>query len=359
MKILLDGTVFGNSFQKGIQRYVSELVANTAADVSLMHDNEGGISFPHAIADHVLKPFHKRLPGRNLPLRMWRGMHRKCAMRGFDLYHTPYMGMAPSLKLPSVMVVHDMVCERFPEQFAGDAASESNRKKRALEAATQLIAISQATADDLLSIYPQYAGRVTVIHHGAEHLAKEDYHNFFVPDHAAPYVLFVGDRAAYKNFRCALLAMKESAWPSDLILKVAGPPPSDEELREVDGLNLAQRIDFLGRVDDATLVGLYKQATCFLFPSLHEGFGFPLIEAQRCGAPVVASRIPVFLEIGGDGFEAFDPLDPASLSGAVLNSLEPERSTTLRQRGYANSMRFSWRTTAQKTIEVWKGAMNQ
>lgn len=359
MKVLLDGTVFGNGFQKGIQRYVRELVAHSDADVSLMHDHEGCITVPHALSDHVLKPFLKRLPRKNIPLRIWRSSQRRISIEGFDVYHTPYMGVSPNKRMPSVMVVHDMVCERFPEYFVGDASWESRRKKKAMDAATLLIAISQATADDLLYFYPEFADRIRVVHHGAEHLSQLEPSNSLITQNKPPYALFVGDRVGYKNFKTVLLAMVEPNWPDEILLKVAGPPPSDEELGEVRSMALDSKIAFLSRVDDSTLVDLYKQADCFLFPSLHEGFGFPLIEAQKCGTPVVASNIPVFMEIGGNGFEPFDPLDPASLAHAVSKVLDSVQSTALRRTGYENSMKFSWKTTAYKTTEVWREAIHQ
>jgi glycosyltransferase involved in cell wall biosynthesis len=360
MRVLIDGSVFGNKGQKGIQRYVHQLVLATQEHVAIMHHQKHRLSLPPDLYPLVLDAYNKRLPGKNLPLRAVRSFRRYVASKGFDVYHTPFMGVCPHPNTPSVMVVHDMVCEKLPEFFAADATLGTSIKKRAMDAATLLIAISQSTSNDLLDVYPEFQGRVRVIHHGAEHLPQICNSNKLIRNtlHAIPYALFVGDRVGYKNFRTLLYAISESNWPKELQLVVAGPKPTEDEINECRCRNLEKQVRFLGHVSDNELVSLYQNARCFVFPSMQEGFGFPLIEAQRLGTPVVASDIPVFHEIGGDGFESFNTSDPLSLARAVARVVEPDRGTSLRASGMLNATRFSWHNTAAQTAAVWRESSN-
>jgi glycosyltransferase involved in cell wall biosynthesis len=171
---------------------------------------------------------------------------------------------------------------------------------------------------------------------------------------ATPHVLFVGDRKAYKNFTAVLDAMTCPDWGGDLPLRVVGPPFSPGEQAEIAARGLRDRIEHAGRLSDSALREAYARAAVFLFPSLMEGFGFPLLEAQAAGAAVAASDTRVFNEIGGPAFERFDPRDPSTMAAAVRSSLTLSRAAELRRLGLENVRRFSWETAARMTGDVWR-----
>ena len=360
MRILIDATVCTNTFQLGIQRCVTELVKNLSVDYAFMHHSVAGLRMDADLQSHVLPGYESRLPQRNFLRRTWLAWQRQRALHAktFSVYHTPYLGMCPIAGLPSVMVVNDMVCEMFPEQFHGDAKLESERKKQAIDKATLLLAISQATADDLARIHPSTCDRIRVVHPGRGHIQayQASAQKPEGADFDFPYVLFVGDRKGYKNFHLLLEAMTLATWPDGLELVVVGPAPSEAELADCAQRNLVAKTHFTGRVDDATLAALYHGAACFVFPSRHEGYGFPLIEAQSQATPVVASDIPVFQEIGGEAFEKFSPGDAGDLARAVASATAPARRVELLELGTRNAARFSWQATAAKTLAVWQEA---
>jgi glycosyltransferase involved in cell wall biosynthesis len=250
-----------------------------------------------------------------------------------------------------------MVFEILPGQFLELAGPFAEEKKRAIERADAIIAISESTRKDLLAIYPELTQRVHVIHHGADHLAfsKNLRANSNHPEFGTKgYALFVGARSTYKNFGMLMESMLEPDWPENLDLKVAGAPFTCAEVLALKYRGLERRVVDCGRAMDSTLEELYAGASVFIFPSMFEGFGFPLLEAQAAGIPVAASDIAIFHEVGGKAFEHFQPLDPSSIARAVSRSLEHNRADELRQAGYGNVKRFKWADAAKKTMEVWK-----
>jgi len=123
--------------------------------------------------------------------------------------------------------------------------------------------------------------------------------------------------------------------------------------RRVEELGLGDAVRFLGYVDDADLPALLSGAACFAFPSLYEGFGFPVLEAQACGTPVVASNVSSIPEVAGDGALFVDPHDTEALAGALARVLSDETlRAELIKRGFANVQRFSWRRCAEQMLAV-------
>lgn len=113
-------------------------------------------------------------------------------------------------------------------------------------------------------------------------------------------------------------------------------------------------VKLLGRVSDEDLVRLYNQASCFIFPSIYEGFGIPPIEAMECGCPVLASDIPVIHEVCADAAEYFDPDNVKSIHDIIVNYFKElqNKKGRMQTRGYANARRFDWDKTAQHIIEL-------
>ena len=164
-----------------------------------------------------------------------------------------------------------------------------------------------------------------MIHPAAEHLQGSGAEPKGV-ETEDPYVLFVGDRLGYKNFATLVAAVAERGWPRQVNLKVVGTEFSEPEHRLLHYHGIEAKVIHAGRVTDAELKQLYQRASAFVFPSLCEGFGFPFLEAQHLGVPVLASDIPVFREIGGDSVTFFNPRDPQAIIGAMVKLLEPGRA---------------------------------
>jgi len=123
----------------------------------------------------------------------------------------------------------------------------------------------------------------------------------------------------------------------------------------VQRLGLEQAVHFPGFIDDEDLPAVYGGALCFVFPSLYEGFGLPILEAMGCGTPVITSNVAAIPEVAGDAALLIDPQDvegiAAAMSVLVHNDTIRER---LRQKGFIQAQQFSWATTAQKTLALYR-----
>ena len=359
MSVLVDGFVFENTHQKGIRRYMDELMRRVECPFSLFLENPAVGSIPNDWS--IVGPLgaSPRSP-MNLVGR-WKYRERakkwRKEIQSHSVFHSAYYRICPFAGLPTVMVVHDMVFEIMPGQFLEMAGPYAEEKKTALDRADAIIAISESTSKDLLAIYPEYQHKVHVVCHGADHLAFSGIKGSQCNREAIEgrrYALFVGSRSTYKNFGTLMDAMVELRWPQDLDLKVAGAPFSYAERLALKYRSLESRVHDCARTTDSNLAALYAGADVFVFPSMFEGFGFPLLEAQAKGIPVAASDLEVFREVGGAAFERFQSLDPSSIAAAVSRALEPDRAAELRRAGVDNVQKFTWAEASRKTMEVWK-----
>lgn len=358
MTVLADGFVLENTHQKGIRRYLEELLRRVEVPFSILLENPAAGALPEKWP--VIGPLGPSPESRiDLPAR-WKYRERakkwRADIQSHSVFHSSYYRQCPIPGIPSVVVVHDMIYEMLPYMFSGEAGVVAAHKKTALDDAAAIIAISESTKRDLINIYPEFSGKVHVVLDGADHFAignlSGDY-NRQIDAKAAPYALFVGHRSGYKNFQVLLEALQSEAWPRGLKLKVAGSEFDLAEKLNLRARGLCNMVEYLECPTDRELSSAYEMASVFVFPSFLEGFGFPMLEAQARGVPVVASDIPVFHEVGGDAFVKFDPRSPTSLALAACQALEKTNRHGLIQRGIDNVKRFTWAETARKTMAIW------
>ena len=174
-------------------------------------------------------------------------------------------------------------------------------------------------------------------------------------DLTAPLVLFVGSRAHYKNFLMLFTALAE--WPESdnpPHLLALGPEWTREEQSVLRFSPARHRFHQIVDPDDAVLRYWYNRAGVFVFPSLAEGFGIPLLEALACGCPAAVSDLPVFREVAGDAALYFDPEDPASIRSALRQSLSDGRASPRAAAGLAIAQNYSWDFTARTIYEQIK-----
>jgi glycosyltransferase involved in cell wall biosynthesis len=146
----------------------------------------------------------------------------------------------------------------------------------------------------------------------------------------------------------------------DATLVLAGTPtPHEEELRALAGeLAIAERVRFPAFVGAEDLEGLYRSAACFVFPSLYEGFGLPVLEAMRRGTPVACSRASSLPEVAGDAARYFDPTSVADIAGALIDVLtDRDLARRLIAAGEARGRAFTWHATAEETLECYERAV--
>lgn len=172
------------------------------------------------------------------------------------------------------------------------------------------------------------------------------------------YVLFVGNNNPRKNLERTIQAfdrMKErSGLPHQLIIAGEQGWKFDRE-RALEGVGHRAEVRFIGFVPDEDMPALYSGAELFVFPTLYEGFGIPVLEAQRCGVPVVTSNVSALPETAGAGAEYADPYDAESIADAMRRVLEDKNlAAGLVEKGYENEKRFSWERSAEKLARILK-----
>lgn len=356
MRLLVDGVVFESTHQKGIRRYVQEVLARTEEEFSLLMHKPVAGSVPTDW--DVIPPLEPFSASRLGLLSRWRYREKAKGWRrrilSYDVFHSTFYRMCPVPGIPTVVTVYDMVTEAMPYQYWGDAGMDSLMKMNAIAAADAVITISETTKRDLLKLFPNIKAKVHAIPLGADHFDVATAADNVERSGGAPYALFVGDRVGYKNFQTLLEAMRDGAWPGGVRLKVAGPKFSEAEHACLRFMELEKQVEFCGLVSNEELAVLYADAVAFVFPSLFEGFGLPMLEAQARRAVVVANDMAVFHEVGGDAFIPCDCRNPAAMARGVAEAMAPAMRDRLISRGTQNVKRFTWAEAAKRTQDVYR-----
>ncbi|MBF0298515.1 MAG: glycosyltransferase family 4 protein [Oligoflexia bacterium] len=278
-------------------------------------------------------------------------------------YYNPYF-LTDLGKTPFVLTVYDMIHEIYPHFFSkNDKAKE--HKKILLHKANKIIAISHSTKQDLLKIYSDLdENKIQVIHLGPPNLkSKKTNTNIgisFLSSLPNRYILFVGQRDRYKNFNLFLKAISSLLLneKENLSLVCAGGGEFTKEERNLFssfGNSINNKIVYYS-VNDESLHYLYKNAICFVFPSLYEGFGIPVLEAFDAGTPVVLSNCSSLPEIAGKAAACyFDPIDTTSILNAVTKVCHDKNlRIQMIKEGFEQLKNFSWKKTAKETLNIYK-----
>jgi glycosyltransferase involved in cell wall biosynthesis len=285
-----------------------------------------------------------------------------------DVFHGPTFRLIPrSCFRKSIVTIHDLKFLTHPELFpnAGGAAWFTRQARYAVKRADVLVAVSHATRDDIMETFGVPSSRIRVVYPGVgkEFVADQNQHRLsrlrarYGID--GDYILFVGYFEEKKNLIRLLEAFaavqRSLTAPFQLVLAGQEGPSSQAVRRKIQELSLGDAVVLTGYVPSEELPLLYAGASLFVFPSLHEGFGIPPLEAMACGAPVVASRIPAVSEVVGRAGYLIDPHNVEDITHAILSVLTQDGlRMTLRQRGLERASRFSWEGMARQMLELYK-----
>ncbi len=365
MKILYDHQIFSAQRYGGISRYFIELYSHLLS----MDTVQPEISVLYSENFYYQEFFHMR---QYLPVNNFFGKKtllnkiNECVSKSriikgnFDIFHPTYYNPY-FLKIlknkPYVLTVFDMIHEIHPELFKGDPTPI--QKKHLVEFATRIIAISENTKKDIIKFYNIDPAIITVIPLATSLHIQNSEISSKLPQ---KYILFVGNRNLYKNFDFFIKSISSFLCDQkDLYLICAGGGIfSDDEIKLIERLNLMRRVFHYAITNDNILSQLYQNAILFVFPSLYEGFGIPILEALSCGCPVAASNYSSIPEIGGDAVMYFNPNDSSSIEkvvGEIL--LDKELQNTLRIRGYQRMKLFSWKRTVEMTKTLYEDIINE
>jgi glycosyltransferase involved in cell wall biosynthesis len=286
---------------------------------------------------------------------------RRGADAGADLLHCPSQLGPVRRQLPLVMTVHDLLPLRFPQLFTRVNAAHMRAMARAvLPRANRIITGSEFTRGEIADLLGVEQDRVEVVPYGiaGQFRPREPDRDWLRARFGlgGRYVVCVGTLEPRKNLTGALRAFRRlSSAHDDVQLAVVGGQGWRNERFEQELRDGAARVVSTGSVSDEELAALYAGAACLLFPSLSEGFGFPVLEAMACGTPVVSSNRTSLPEVVGDAGLLVDPEDEAEIAAAVGRILDsPALADELRERGLRNAARFSWTACAAATVDVYR-----
>jgi glycosyltransferase involved in cell wall biosynthesis len=354
----------------GLGRYAESLARRLVAD----HPDRFALFFNQVGGAGPL-PGLEGVPARSVRagykpwrLAIWLG---QLASLGFDrmlpdaeLYHATEHLLMPLRHVPTVLTVHDLIFRLFPRHHKRlnywylNAAMPLFCRR-----ASAILAVSQATKNDLVRLYGLNPEKISVVHEAAApHFAPAS------PDHIArvrsryqlpdPYLLHVGTIEPRKNLvRLLEASHRLRKAGEDVRLVVVGSKGWLYEgfFQRLEELELADAVALPGYVPDADLPALYSGARLVVVPSLYEGFGLPVLEAMACGAPVVCSNVSSLPEVGGDAARYFDPTDVAGMADQILTLWrDPAMRQAMRQAGLARAAQFSWERAAQETLAIYR-----
>ncbi len=357
----------------GIGRYVRELIAALAdedrvTDYRLFVAGANAKSLPPLpgsnfrwAASRISPIWFARLWQRArlpIPVERWVG--------NVDVFHATDFVLPPTRRTTrTVLTVHDLSFVRTP-----DATSPALKRyldqvvPRSVHRADHVLADSQATKDDLITLYNVAPDKVEVLLSGVNPRFQP------VRDPAAlaavrskygigdaPFVLSVGTVQPRKNYERLIQAFAQL--PDDLRhihLVIAGGRGwlQGPIYAAVETLGLRERVHFVGFADDADLPALYSAAQAFAFPSLYEGFGLPVLESMACGTPIVTSNVSSLVEVAGDATLLIDPFSVQQITDALAHLLMDESlCTRLIERGVTQARQFTWQRAVAQLHSVY------
>lgn len=372
IRVLYDHQAFAFQNFGGISRYHADLwkkfesIPGIHAKIAVLYSDNANLAELTSLRGSYQPTASYRRPFPNSLFRKLRQKHtvaianRRHSLaaltRGdFDIFHPTYYDpyFVESLpRTPIVLTVHDMIHEIFPDQFPL-AETTTFQKETCVQHATHLIAVSETTKRDLMRFHRLSADAITVIHHGSD----------LSPERISPaslslptrYLLYVGHRNGYKNGYFLWRALRRAILDTpDLHLLCAGGGSfSAGENAFLASLGLQDRVLSVGAFP-AELVALYQRAVAFIFPSLYEGFGIPILEAFNCNCPVLASDTPALREIADEAAVYFDPKNIEAIEESTRRILvDRDLRAKLVQAGAKRRGDFSVDKCAQETARLY------
>lgn len=370
IKILFDPQIFNEQNFGGISRYYIELFTQ------FIEINEIQVECPLFYTDNIhyqessffLDSFQKKkqiLIYISKILRAYRPKKLKkrntektielLKEHQFDLfiptYYDPYFIEYLKNK-PFVLTVHDMIHELFPHYFEDHIITIEN-KRRLIDKATKIIAVSNNTKKDILAIYPHIdPSKIEVVY--LAHSVQPECN--IQPDLPEKYVLFVGNRSLYKNFIFFLEAISPvlRQHPDTHLLCAGGNAFTETELQLIQKLNISQQV-IQQNFRDEELANYYKNAQFFVFPSEYEGFGIPVLESMSYGCPIILANHSSFPEVAEDAGLYFELNNLTDLTSKITLLLEePKQREKYSLKGIEQAKKFSWKKTATESLAVYK-----
>lgn len=363
MKIGLEGERANLPNPTGVEMYASELINNLAR---LDQRNEYTLYFrtkPLARFDYLPKNFVTRL----IPFpKFWTQtrLALELILHPVDVFMLPIQALPFFHPRKSVITVHDLAYEFFPEAFGGFMGFYLRLTTRfGVRAAKKILAVSQSTKNDIVKVYGINPDKIVVTPLGVDPRFKplpydevQSVLDKFGLSYKK-YILFCGTMQPRKNISKlvdAYLKLKKEYRVEEKLVIAGGKGWLWEPImKKIEDAGEKDSIKYLGYVDTGDLPALYNGATLLTLPALYEGFGLPPLEAMASGTPVVVSNISSMPEVVGDAGVLVEPSSTESIAEGILKVLmDKNLQMEMSKKGMEQARKFTWEETARKTLEV-------
>lgn len=365
IRVAYDSQIFAQQQFGGIARYFCELANGVAQApdfdsrvVAPLHRNEYLLGAKNLNRGVFFNPTD-RIAGKLM--RIANQLVSPWQLRGYapDVLHETYYleSNHAGVNCARVVTVFDMINELL-EPESSDREMETRAKRAAVARADSVICISEHTRRDLIDLLGVPEQKTHVVHLGFTLTAVPAAENQAAT--RRPFLLYVGKRGGYKNFDTLLAAFASSVrLRADFaLLAFGGGGFSEKEHLRIAELGLKSGEVVQTGGNDDVLSALYRDARCFIYPSMYEGFGIPPLEAMSFGCPVVSSNTSSIPEVVGDAAITIDPTDVDAMRDAIERAVfDEEVRRDLISRGAVRIRRFSWKNCAEETMKIYQSLL--
>ena len=366
----IDGLIYGLQPHGGISRVFTNLINA----LERRNDCRVKLYLPTELKTRVTLPNHDQSvvypsprilrPGRLFcklnESRASRAAARMWSSAREGVFLSSHYSTHADICIPQIQVMQDLIYEKFPELFAtAKDRAHVNEKRNSIDAADGIIAPSKWSMLDCRGTYNLQQKATRIIPYAIDDRfrfkATQSAVEGFVAHHTdnEPFILHTGSRYLHKNFSALMAAF--SRWDKRRkyrLVNVGGGPIQPHEAAIAKGLGIADRLSIVPGLSDDDLVVAYHAASAFVFPSMYEGFGLPVIEAIACGVPSAVSNASCLPEVGGDTPWYFNPYDSNQMLDALDQAVSATKVSPRLSEGISRTLGWNWDQVADQFYAV-------
>ena len=384
MRIGIDARFLTHPQPGGFKTYTENLVKGLA-DLDSENEyflyldrNPGPLDLIPTQANFQTRVVAGSIPMLGFPWREQIQLPRQAAKDKIELFHFPCLTAPLNLDCPKVITVHDMIWA-FPERFSQNGRFSIKRKLMewynylvptyAIKRASAIITVSHVAQKSIVEYLDFPLDKIHVTWEAArssftqitDQQCLEAVRNKYRLH--SKFILAIGSADPRKNISTLVRAysMLPNKFREEYQLAIvwAHSHLADDMSKQVNGLGVEGKVRFLENVTNEDLTLLYNSASLFVFPSLYEGFGLPLLEAMACGAPVIAANTSSIPEVAGDAVLLFEATEPKGIAETITNVLDNDTvRLNLVQKGFQRNSIFSWEKCAGETLSVYRKVLD-